>query len=237
MTNLIVAKGEVFGYYGRTWSSNNPDIAGPFILQNLLLLASPPFLAATIYMSYGRIITGIRAQKYSLISPRWMTKIYVLIDIGCVVSQVMGSVLPASGEQSSIELSKKILLGGLITQVVALGFFILTCWHAHGRIKRNPNDGILSDPSISWQNHFRVLELVTLILIIRSVVRTIEYLQGVDGFVASHELFIFLFDAFLMWLIMVAFLILHPGRLVRDARPQTRYGLNTEDNISLTGLV
>jgi hypothetical protein len=237
MTYLIVIVGEIFGYYGRSWSSNNPNIAGPFILQNLLLLASPPFLAATIYMSYGRIIIGIRAQRYALISPRWLTKIYVLIDIGCVFSQVIGSVLPASGQPSSIELSKKILLGGLIAQVVALGFFILTCWHAHSRIKRNPTDSILSNPSISWQNHFRALELVTLILIVRSVVRTIEYLQGADGFVASHELFIYLFDAFLMWLIMVAFLILHPGRLIRDARRQAKHDLNTEDNMLLTSSV
>lgn len=188
-------------------------------------------------MSYGRIIIGIKAQEYALISPRWLTKIYVLIDIGCVISQVMGSVLPASGEQSSIELSKKILLGGLIAQVAALGFFILTCWHAHSRIKGSPTNNILANPSINWQNHFRALELVTVVLIVRSVVRAVEYLQGVDGFVASHEIFIYLFDALLIWFIMVTFLILHPSRLIHDTQLQAKYNLNTGDSMSLRGLV
>ena len=187
-------------------------------MQNLLILSSPPFLAATIYMSLGRLIIALKAQRYALISPRWVTKIYVFIDIGCIGTQIIGSIIPASGDASSIELSKKILLGGLVTQVVALAFFIVTCWYAHSRLKREPAPMLDEDPSINWQNHFRALQLVTLVLVVRSLVRTIEFLQGSDGFVASHEVFIYLFDAFLMFFVMVVFLVLHPGRLVRDAR-------------------
>ncbi|KAL1887991.1 hypothetical protein Sste5346_009873, partial [Sporothrix stenoceras] len=106
---------EAFGYYGRFWASSEPDLGGPFILQNLLLLAAPPFIAATMYMSFGSITIALEGAKDALISPRWLTKIYVLIDIGCVVTQVMGAVLPASGDPSAVALSKKVLIGGLIT--------------------------------------------------------------------------------------------------------------------------
>lgn len=124
----------------------------------------------------------------------------------------MGSTLPASGKESAIELSKKILMGGLITQVVALAFFILTCWHVHMRLKWDPPGVFLRDPTINWQNHFRAFEVVTLALIVRSMVRSIEFLQGESGFVASHEIFIYMFDAVPMFFVMLAFLILHPGR-------------------------
>lgn len=50
------------------------------------------------------------------------------------------------------------------------------------------------------QNHSRALELVSLLLIVRSVVCAIEYLQYVEGFAALHGVFIYLFDAFLIWL-------------------------------------
>ncbi|CAK7221779.1 hypothetical protein SBRCBS47491_004644 [Sporothrix bragantina] len=156
-----------------------------------------------MYMTYGRITIALGAAKDAFISPRWLTKIYVLIDIGCIVTQIMGSVLPASGNPSSIELSKKVLIGGLITQLVALSIFILNCWQTHHRIKRRPHYELPIDPSISWQNHFRVLELTTLLLIVRSIVRAIEFLQGTDGFVASHEAFIYVFDALPMFFIMV----------------------------------
>jgi hypothetical protein len=169
-------------------------------------------------MSLGRILTALDARRHALISPRWLTKIYILIDIGCIASQLIGSVLPASGQASSIELSKKILLGGLIAQVIALAFFVLTCLHAQSRIKRQPADVCIKDPSINWQNHFRAIEVVTLLLIVRSVVRTIEYIQGADGFVASHEVFIYFFDASLVFFVVVVFLVIHPGRLIGDVR-------------------
>ncbi|OAQ76569.1 rta1 domain-containingprotein [Purpureocillium lilacinum] len=212
---ILGGVGEAFGYYGRCRSSDTPDVAGPFILQNLLILASAPFIAATMYMTLGRIIVAMNARRHALISPRWLTKIYILIDIGCVATQVIGSVLPASGEESAIELSKQILLGGLITQVAALALFALTCWHAHRRIKSGQP---LPDLTISWQNHFRTLEVATLLLVVRSVVRSVEYLQGEGGFVVSHEVFIYVFDALPTFLIMVAFAVLHPARLIRDAR-------------------
>ncbi|KIW99504.1 uncharacterized protein Z518_11243 [Rhinocladiella mackenziei CBS 650.93] len=145
----------------------------------------------------------------------------------------MGSTLPASGNESSIELSKKILLGGLITQVIALGFFILTCWYAHRRIKREPAEVLRKDSTINWRNHFRAVELVTLVLIVRSVVRTIEYLQGVDGFIASHEVFLYATDAFLMFFVMIVFLIIHPGRLIRDACHLKQDNWNPESQLML----
>ncbi|KAJ6442574.1 rta1 domain-containingprotein [Purpureocillium lavendulum] len=207
--------GEAFGYYGRCRSSDAPASAGPFILQNLLILASAPFIAATMYMTLGRIIVAMNARRHALVSPRWLTKLFILIDVGCVATQVVGSVLPASGERSAIELSKKILLGGLITQVAALALFALTCWHAHRRIARGPP---LADPSIRWQNHFRALELATLLLVVRSVVRAVEYLQGEGGFVVSHEAFIYACDALPMFAIMAVLAVLHPAKLIRDAR-------------------
>ncbi|KAM5355245.1 hypothetical protein ACJ41O_001891 [Fusarium nematophilum] len=75
---------ETFGYYGRALSHDEPERSGPFILQNVLLLAGPPFLAATIHGS------------------RWLTKIYVLIDIGCICSQFIGALMPVSGDADSV---------------------------------------------------------------------------------------------------------------------------------------
>lgn len=53
-------------------------------------------------------------------------------------------------------------------------------------------------------------------MIIRSVVHSIEFLQGQDGYVISHEIFIYVIDASPIVIIMLAFLVLNPGRLVRD---------------------
>ncbi|KAI0008996.1 hypothetical protein F4779DRAFT_411773 [Xylariaceae sp. FL0662B] len=93
---------ETFGYYGRALASETPAKAGPFIMQNILILAGAPFLAATIYMSLGRVIIALEATRYSILNVRWMTKIYVLIDIACIFSQFIGAAIPASGHADAI---------------------------------------------------------------------------------------------------------------------------------------
>jgi hypothetical protein len=208
-------------------ASDNPEKVGPFIIQNLLILVATPLLAASVYMGLGRIIIALDAQRHSIINIRWMTKIYVLIDFGCIVSQFIGASLPASGDPASIKNARIILLSGLITQVIALSLFIFTCWHVHTRIKKDPPEVILKASSVRWQNQFRAIEVVTLLLIFRGAVRTVEYLQGSEGYVISHEAFIYACDAAPMFVVMVIFLLIYPGQLVRDTH---RLKSNREGN-------
>lgn len=169
-------------------------------------------------MTLGRIIRALGAERYSIISPRWLAKIYILIDLGCLGSQIAGTILPASGDATVIEISRKVILGGLIAQLVALSFFVFMTWHARRGISRGKIVALAKDPSLNWKNHFRALEAVTVLVMLRSLVRLIEYGQGEDGFVLSHEVFIYLFDALLIFLAVTTFLVLHPSRLIREAR-------------------
>ena len=43
-----------------------------------------------------------------------------------------------------------------------------------------------------------------------------EYLQGHDGYLASHEIFLYMLDALLMFLVMVIFAIWYIGDLKRE---------------------
>ncbi|KAF5710083.1 7-aminocholesterol resistance [Fusarium mundagurra] len=228
---------EIFGYFGRAQAHDTPDKAGPFILQNVLLLAGTPFLAATIYMSLRRVATALDSQHLSFISLRWLTKLYVLIDIACIVSQFIGAIIPASGEPDAITKGRTILIAGLIVQLCALSIFILTSLYLYIRIRQETGP-FLDSSLVRWRRYFRTIEAVTVIMIIRSIVRAVEYLQGQEGFVISHEVFIYLFDASLMFLVMVLFLIVHPGRLVKKGtgmkwRGQTQIDEAGEDIMHL----
>ncbi|RYP41987.1 hypothetical protein DL767_000618 [Monosporascus sp. MG133] len=215
---LLGGISETFGYHGRAIASDNPVSTGPFIMQNLLILAGAPFLAATIYMALGRVIVALEAQRHSIPNVRWMTKLYVLIDIACIFSQFIGAAMPASGEPDALVKARIILIGGLATQLAALSIFIATCWQVHRRLRRDPPSLVAANPRVSWQKYFWVIEAMTVLMIIRSVVRALEYLQGEHGFVISHEIFIYLFDAVPMFLVMLALLFWHPGSLIRRIR-------------------
>lgn len=45
------------------------------------------------------------------------------------------------------------------------------------------------------------------LIIVRSIVRLVEFIQGFDGYIISHEVFIYVFDALPMFLVTVAFCI------------------------------
>ncbi|KAI0892754.1 RTA1-domain-containing protein [Annulohypoxylon nitens] len=221
---LLGGIAELFGYYARAMAHDEPIVVKWFILQNLLILAGAPFLAASVYMSLGRIATVLDARHHSILSLRWMTRLYVLIDFGCIFTQLIGSILPASGDPSAIETSKIILISGIITQFVALSFFELQVGFLYKRIKQDLTIILLQDPSIRWQFHFYSIGLVAILLILRAIVRAIEYLQGEGGYVISHESFIYVFDGALMFLVMLIFLVIYPARLVKDVHRLKKIG-------------
>ncbi|KAI9154943.1 Protein RTA1 [Paramyrothecium foliicola] len=208
---------ETFGYYGRTQASDRPSEAGPFILQNLLILVGAPFLAATIYMSLGRVTYSLNAQHHAFLSLRWMTKLYVLIDFGCIGTQFVGSIIPASGDPTAVKQARVILLAGIIVQFSALTIFMLQLVVIELRIARDPPSVLRLAPDIKWRRYFRAIGATAVLSIVRAIVRAVEYLQGNKGEIMTNEWYLYVFDAALMFLVMVVFLAVHPMALVRNA--------------------
>ncbi len=144
----------------------------------------------------------------------------MLADIAAIFTQLIGTVLPASGTAEGQRLSIIIVLVGLLVQLLALGAFIVACGRLHARLRRDPSASraMLMEPGVNWLWYFIVLEVAAAMLVVRSIVRGAEYLGGVDGALASHEVFIYVFDAVPMLVVMVGFLVLHPSRLVNEVR-------------------
>ncbi|KAI4937246.1 uncharacterized protein J4E92_001976 [Alternaria infectoria] len=109
--------GEAAGYYGRAWSSQNIRQGSPYLLQLMLILAAAPLLAATIYMTLGRLIRSLDATHHAVMNPRWTTKIYVIIDIGSFVCQIMGSAMQASGDPDGVKTGTTVVIAGLVTKL------------------------------------------------------------------------------------------------------------------------
>lgn len=66
---------------------------GPYIMQNLLILIAPAFMAASIYMILGRIIELTEGEKYSLVRKQWLTKLFVMGDVASLLFQSTGQYL------------------------------------------------------------------------------------------------------------------------------------------------
>lgn len=57
------------------------------------------------------------------------------------------------------------------------------------------------------------LYLGSFLIMVRSIFRAAEYLQGFNGYLLRHEAYLYVFDAVLMLLVMVLFNWIHPAEI------------------------
>lgn len=60
------------------------------MVQDHLLLLGPTCYSAAIYMLLGRFIRYLDGDKFALIKPKWLTKIFLFGDITSIVLQAFG---------------------------------------------------------------------------------------------------------------------------------------------------
>ncbi|KAF1973405.1 putative RTA1 domain protein [Bimuria novae-zelandiae CBS 107.79] len=205
--------GEAAGYYGRAWSHSNIRNGSPYLIQLMLILASAPLLAATIYMTLGRLVRALEAEEHAFLSPCWTTKIYVLIDIGSFITQTSGAAMQASGDPEGIKTGKTIVIGGLCVQLGAFAVFIVSVGIFHRRLVLVPME--VSRMHDTWRRYMWMLYAVSGLIIVRSIFRLAEFTEGANGHLYKTETFLYLFDASIIFLVVVIMAILHPGILLR----------------------
>lgn len=188
----------------------------PYVGQELLLLLAPSLFSASIYMILGRIIRLVHGDSRSLIRPSWLTKIFVTGDVLSFFIQSGGGGMMASAKSASnVSLGNKVIVIGLIVQLVFFGFFIIVSMVFHLRMRSSPTPVSLSI-SPPWFTYMRVLYAASVFVMVRSIYRVVEYVQGNDGVLQQHEVYLYIFDAVLMLLCCLLFNIMHPSRILSN---------------------
>jgi hypothetical protein len=66
---------------------------------------------------------------------------------------------------------------------------------------------------LPWKRHLYALYGSSALILVRSLFRVIEYLQGNSGYLLRHEVFLYVFDALLMLGVLVLFNWIHPSEV------------------------
>ncbi|KAK8248125.1 RTA1 like protein-domain-containing protein [Phyllosticta capitalensis] len=211
---------EIIGYAGRFISSRQtPNWATwPYVMQSLMILLAPILFAASIYMVLGRIIRVVDAKALSMIRVNWLTKIFVAGDIiSFFVQAAGGGMISNAKNDDDAKLGERVIITGLIIQLVFFGLFVIAAFVFHLRIIRAPTQKAEAVWSL-LQQYMLVLYAASFLIIARNAFRVIEYVQGSDGELMSKEMWIYIFDATLMFLVMLLFAIWHPSRIINRSR-------------------
>jgi hypothetical protein len=178
-------------------------------------------------MILGRLIRALHAERLSVVPVKWVTKIFVTGDVLSFLLQAGGGGIQAAGSLDMYNIGEKIIIAGLFVQIVVFGFFLVTTVMFYHRQSRN---GTVVVTLIPWQRHLAVLYIVSALILVRSIFRVVEYLQGNGGYLISHEIFLYIFDALLMAAVMAVFLIYYVDDLDQSRADKVEPG---RENIEL----
>ena len=108
--------------------------------------------------------------------------------------------------------------------------FVLIAGLFQFRFERRPTKYHATCP---WRKHLYSLYAVSILIFARSLVRLVEYIQGNDGYIISHEAFLYAFDASVIFLAVVIMNGIHPGEVARQLRDDEADDDESKDQIIL----
>lgn len=119
----------------------------------------------------------------------------------------------SSGSASSMKTGENLIIAGLVVQLLFFGFFVIVSAIFHIRMAKRPTTKVFSDQSLPWERQLYALYGASILILVRSIFRLIEYVQGNDGYLISHEVFLYVFDSVLMLAVMVLLAWIHPSEI------------------------
>jgi hypothetical protein len=198
------------GYAARASAHNKTGKLMPYIVQNNFILLAPVLFAASIYMVLGRIIRATQGEAHSLIKPKRLTKLFVIGDVLSLAIQGGGAGFMVVGDKA--KLGQAIVLVGLVFQIVIFGIFCATSLRFHSRMRRDPIAAWVPAET-QWEQMLYMLYAVSVLIMLRSVFRVIEFAMGADGYLLSNEWPLYIFDTVPMFIVMGVFWKWFPSNL------------------------
>ena len=195
------------GYWTRVVVVKQPDNNAAASLSYLLITLAPSFLAAALYMTFGRIIFWVapddkRTARYTGIPARHMTTFFVTFDmLGFVISCIGVFILVANASKkeltpeqqiNGLNITYNVLRVAFIWQIIAFGIFCVVAFRFMFSSKSWrydwPNSG-------TWRKMAWIVNLAAFLITIRSLYRTLAFiLNRGDNYARTHEWTFYMFD-------------------------------------------
>lgn len=129
----------------------------------------------------------------------------------------------SNGSASTLVTGQWVIVAGLCIQLLFFGAFVLSSFLFHCRILKSPTsqaERTMQAQKAIWPRDWRGLlyacYIVSGLILVRSIYRLIEFAQGNDGYLISHEVYLYVFDAAMMFIVMVIMNFFHPSVILQS---------------------
>jgi len=213
---------EAAGFDARIVSIKKAGVVAPYIVQYACPILAPAVFSAACYMTFKRIVYYVTPDRYRGIRTLWvparaLTPIFVGFDVITFLIQLGGAAIVAGGvshkpepDNNKVKSGSNILKLGLVLQLICFGFFTFV----GARFIFVSKNWRSEWPNTRWVRLNLMVNGACALILIRSIYRLIEF-ATVGGtkksYFQTHEWLMWVFDAFLMLLVVVGFIFIHPG--------------------------
>ncbi len=206
---------EALGYIGRIGSHYEKSSLNYFLMQAVLLLIGPAFMAATIYMLFGRLVVLLNSEKYCPIRTKFLTPFFVSGDVLSLLVQSGDAGMSGSKDSHKLKTSLWIVVGGLAIQVLFFTLFIFIEIRFVYMMYKEPTPTSIEmrhSPSRreNWKSMNLLLIGVSLLILIRSIFRVVEYAAGSNNATWKTETYLFVLDSTPITISSILFIVFCP---------------------------
>ncbi|KAF2227450.1 RTA1 like protein-domain-containing protein [Elsinoe ampelina] len=223
---ILGGAAEFAGYIARTVSCYDLDNLHSYTAQSVTILCAPILLNGAIHIFFGQVIAASTFNRYSILRPIFISNILCWGDAFGMLFQVWGTIkLIDPDDEDEIRWSNNIICGGLALQVaVTLTFFIFASVF-HSRMRKH-NVISLTKPRLRFSLSMYTMYLASILTLIRTIFRMIQYAQGDPGYFMQHEWPAFAFDAGCMGFLMCIGILWYGADLDVPEEPNTERQLD-----------
>ncbi|CAE6432470.1 unnamed protein product [Rhizoctonia solani] len=244
-TLVLCGVGELLGWGGRYWGHTDPLSRDAFMMQISTTIISPSFMTAAMFLILPKIINELGVE-FSRMPPRLYSIIFITVDVTALVIQAIGGGMASVAEAfeaaeqaigggmasvaeafEAAEQGAHIMLSGIIIQLAAVVLYTILGLEFIVRFAYNrpARPSAASEPRkyAGWNDVSRNivwmlvgLAIATMLIIMRSIYRTIELSDGWNGGIIAIEKWFNWFDGAPIVVAMFAFNLLHPGYLLKS---------------------
>lgn len=232
---------EFVGYLIRYMSSKNTNSLGLYVSQLVFILISPCVWTLFLYIVFAEIVNVIDAHMYCVIPVKSTRLAIIVIGTVTIIMQSLGGSLRAQNSTTLITVGNVFVFTGLAIQLMFLVVFIFVAALFQLRIIHVPTIHAFQyrqKPSKfrNWQNILAIVLISSLLFLVRTVVRIVEFSQHSKGSVISSEFYLYLFDGALMILVVIMFTSQDIGATLsyirEDIKPLTSMTIEMEPELN-----
>ncbi|GAX83129.1 hypothetical protein CEUSTIGMA_g10555.t1 [Chlamydomonas eustigma] len=218
----LCALNEAVGYGLRVLAAHITNV-GTLLVPTGTILLVPNAMALVSYIVVGWAMK-LSGLNIACLRPSWIAWTFFISDVLAFTVQGFGAFLAILPVPGLVGPAQQVILSGLVIQCASLLLFIFVIYI----ININPMYLLQDKPDAAWL--FLALYCTTVLLLVRSLFRVVEFASGKQGYARTHEWMAYALDCIPIMLCFIFYI--HPkthfGRCLNSLNSQFQLSSSEE---------